>query len=94
MFLKFILYTIEGLTCRRLYYIIQTIKEIKTKENKKMKKDKYVAQKKYMAKLKKFCFRLPPEEWEAFRESCERAGSTPTTEIRKFIKNAENDNPV
>jgi len=60
----------------------------------KDKYDKYKAQKKYMAKLKKFCFRLPPEEWEAFRESCERAGSTPTTEIRKFIKNAENDNPV
>jgi len=46
---------------------------------------KYAAQKKYIAKLKQIPLKIPVETYEAYRLACERNGTKPVTELRKFI---------
>jgi len=48
-------------------------------------KDKYTSQKKYIATLKQVSLKIKPEIYDAFREKCLLNGTTPTTELRKFI---------
>ncbi|MBK5244270.1 MAG: hypothetical protein JJE18_04465 [Eubacteriaceae bacterium] len=50
-----------------------------------MENDKYEAQKKYIAKLKQIPLKIPPETHEAYRAACEKNGTKPVTELRKFI---------
>lgn len=46
---------------------------------------KYTAQKKYIAKLKQIPLKIPVETYESYRTACERNGTKPVTELRKFI---------
>lgn len=46
---------------------------------------KYVAQKKYLAKLKQIPLKIPVETFESYRETCEKNGTKPVTELRNFI---------
>ena len=49
-------------------------------------KSKYAAQTKYLrSHYVRFPLDLKPEILEAFKEKCAAAGTTPTTEIKKFI---------
>jgi hypothetical protein len=49
-------------------------------------KSKYAAQHKHMAEnYAQFAFRLRPPELQDFKAKCQRLGTTPTTEIKKFI---------
>lgn len=41
---------------------------------------RYIAEKR-----KHFNLNLAPDEFESFRSACERNGTTPTTEIRRFM---------
>ena len=47
--------------------------------------DKYKTQKKYIAKLKQVPLKIPVETYESYRDACERNGTKPVTELRKFI---------
>lgn len=47
---------------------------------------KYAAQQKYIKNtLAQFKFNLRPDVLEAFKAKCKENGTTPTTEIKKFI---------
>ena len=47
---------------------------------------KYAAQQKYMKNtLAQFQIRLKPDILDAFKAKCRENGTTPTTEIKKFI---------
>ena len=48
--------------------------------------NKYQAQQKHIRKnYVRFPLDLKPEVLQAFRDACEKNGTTPTTEIKKFI---------
>lgn len=52
-----------------------------------MAESKYKAQQKYNRKhYVRFPLDLKPEVLEAFRAACKMNGSTPTTEIKRFIE--------
>lgn len=51
-----------------------------------MASEKYSAQVKHLReKYVRFSLDLKPNDLAAFREACEKAGTKPTTEIKKFI---------
>ena len=51
-----------------------------------MDKKKYTAQQKHLrSKYVRFPLDLKPEVLDAFKEKCALLGTTPTTEIKKFI---------
>lgn len=55
--------------------------------------NKYSSQQKHLrTKYVRFPLDLKPDVLEAFREKCKQAGTTPTTEIKKFINQFINDN--
>jgi len=58
-----------------------------------MEESKYKAQIKSLRKnYVRFSLDLRPEILEVFRDTCRRNGTTPTTEIKKFISQYINDN--
>lgn len=51
-----------------------------------MNEQKYESQQKHLrAKYVRFPLDLKPELLEKFKQKCEEIGTTPTTEIKKFI---------
>lgn len=51
-----------------------------------MSNDKYAAQIKHLrTKYVRFSLDLKPDELAAFKEACEKSGTKPTTEIKRFI---------
>lgn len=51
-----------------------------------MASEKYSAQVKHLReKYVRFSLDLKPDDLAAFREACEKVGTKPTTEIKKFI---------
>lgn len=58
------------------------------------KEKKYVSQQKHLrAKYTRFPLDLKPDILEAFKAKCEMLGTTPTTELKRFINQyISNDN--
>ncbi len=56
------------------------------------KEKKYAAQQKHLrTKYVRFPLDLKPDVLEAFKTKCKENGTTPTTEIKKFISNYPGD---
>lgn len=56
------------------------------------KEKKYAAQQKHLrTKYVRFPLDLKPDVLEAFKLKCKENGTTPTTEIKKFISNYPGD---
>lgn len=60
-----------------------------------MASDKYSAQVKHLReKYVRFSLDMKPDELAAFRAACEKVGTKPTTEIKRFIREFIEENGV